>query len=1135
MSMAAPRPFAAPSYPTSPSPTTASSLGYSQYGSQSFAGGPTRQLSTSSSAFGSGSAAGNARMGGSAPARSGAGLKPPSGERDRKGESREVARVHWRALREFLQAWLDKESPTARASAREKLTRLTKLQFQELSTDVYDELMRRLAVDNGDDGNSAPFLPVREDFHPKRNQARQKLATLPKNRFKDLASDVFYELRRRYPEFEEEQQQQERQRSYDEPPPAPGPRPGFSTSTSQNSIQSLSRDRSNPTPPPANPSRLVSSSSQHQRQGSRGMSLSSHRSRPSRDRGGERGQDMDPEEEILNDDDERGGRQVNPMAATSEVVVPNKSRLREEDIEVPYARDSTVDMIRRSGTSSRPESRSTGRDSRASYGAGATPSVDGDRSRMTPRQNSGYSLNDAASPTKTEDKEYYDRMSFSSNVTGKSRGLPGGGTAAQDEERDRKLRSEYEFRIAGLDRRVAAAEKERDEALRAEAQAKEIRDEWEAEVRSLKERAATHASSLRSIQHELDLARDQTEASRQRADQVNAAAEEDIAQWRDRYEALEQECRRLEDEKATLEDELERGGRGGNEPMGDIKAELDNLVDELNTLSMRNDELMGEREQDAMHMNDMEARVEEYKRKYDAVRIELRNLKATSIMFVSKPVSDDHLPASADGNILDVNVSAFQSAIDGLLAAARSSAPSGVLPAMKAIVEAITSIGEDVKAFENNPNLDVDVSRLESLKYESTNRLNALMQASRNHAMASGLSPLSLLDAAAGHLSANVVEIIKLLKIKRSEKKDLRRSRSSMSIRDMVNRDKEKANGGFDREYGQQGQASRTSTPDSRGPEVIVNRPSMDSAGGRRVSSRIGLERSTSGARTATPVEIANAKLNGSAPPSSYNPPSMPSSASASASAPTSAVSPVAPNPITSAPASATSGPTRPDLRINSFQSTSTSRSDSFELERKSALMSDRTPLSRAEPPTGRSMSEVREDEVPDERDSFGSTGTASSNGPMTALGSGQPFNEVVKQEEEGLDDGQEWEDLRPYLNAQSSALVNSIQNLLAAIRTNSSSPALNEHLSEVIAIASSIVAVSTNALPSSLRGQGDGLLRQLVDNTNKLSEAQEMGSQGGGGQGQSGFEKGLRQQIASASFGVAKSLKALMKLGGAE
>lgn len=40
-------------------------------------------------------------------------------------------------------------------------------------------------------------------------------------------------------------------------------------------------------------------------------------------------------------------------------------------------------------------------------------------------------------------------------------------------------------------------------------------------------------------------------------------------------------------------------------------------------------------------------------------------------MFISKPFSEDHLPASADGNIEDVHVSAFQTAIDGLLSAAR--------------------------------------------------------------------------------------------------------------------------------------------------------------------------------------------------------------------------------------------------------------------------------------------------------------------------------------------------------------------------------------------------------------------------------------------------------------------------------
>jgi hypothetical protein len=46
-----------------------------------------------------------------------------------------------------------------------------------------------------------PFLPARGDFHPKRNRARQQLAALQVSLFQDLASDVYYELARRHPDF----------------------------------------------------------------------------------------------------------------------------------------------------------------------------------------------------------------------------------------------------------------------------------------------------------------------------------------------------------------------------------------------------------------------------------------------------------------------------------------------------------------------------------------------------------------------------------------------------------------------------------------------------------------------------------------------------------------------------------------------------------------------------------------------------------------------------------------------------------------------------------------------------------------------------------------------------------------------
>jgi hypothetical protein len=430
---------------------------------------------------------------------------------------------------------------------------------------------------------------------------------------------------------------------------------------------------------------------------------------------------------------------------------------------------------------------------------------------------------------------------------------------------------------------------------------------------------------------------------------------------------------------------------------------------------------------------------------------------------------------------------------------------------MKAIVEAVTEVGEDVKAFEAHPNIDVDVSRLESLKHESTTRLNTLMQAARNHAMASGLSPVSLLDAAAGHLTSNVIEIIKLLKIKRSDKnRELRRSRSSLSIKDMVNRsnsysaappprDVTKANGDWDREYGMsngQGEERLQESP------IVVHRPTDERPTPAPINTRTY--------PVSTPTELTPASASG------YMARSLSQS---------------------------TDGQRQQPLRINSYQSASSQKSDSFDLERKASVSSnvaDSRPMVERNGSQGPStysygngrgshMSPVNEpmspQGMPYEKDS-GEFGYGDSSQPQD------------NHANDGADE-REWEDLKvhlspylfcpctdpqPYLNTQSSALVNSIQNLLAAIRTSSPPSVLNEHLSEVVAIASSIVAVSSNALPASLRQEGDGLLKELIRDTDRLSEAQGTGVNTG--------EKGVRQQIASASFGVAKSLKALMKLG---
>ena len=112
---------------------------------------------------------------------------------------------HYAILKRFLAQSLRDEKGNPRPNrARDKLLRLSPVQFQELSTDVFDELLRRQSSagqqTNGP-GQVPPYLLPKDNFHPKRNQARQKLATLPAPRFQDLATDVFYELERRFPQF----------------------------------------------------------------------------------------------------------------------------------------------------------------------------------------------------------------------------------------------------------------------------------------------------------------------------------------------------------------------------------------------------------------------------------------------------------------------------------------------------------------------------------------------------------------------------------------------------------------------------------------------------------------------------------------------------------------------------------------------------------------------------------------------------------------------------------------------------------------------------------------------------------------------------------------------------------------------
>lgn len=79
----------------------------------------------------------------------------------------------------------------------------------------------------------------------------------------------------------------------------------------------------------------------------------------------------------------------------------------------------------------------------------------------------------------------------------------------------------------------------------------------------------------------------------------------------------------------------------------------------------------------------------------------------------------------------------------------------------------------------------------------------------------------------------------------------------------------------------------------------------------------------------------------------------------------------------------------------------------------------------------------------------------------------------------------------------------------------------LDENLTQIITIVSSIVAVCKDSFPSGSAQRGSEILRELSDNRHKLSEMQSL----------TDITKQTRTAMAAASFGVAKAMKELMKL----
>ncbi|GJJ08537.1 hypothetical protein Clacol_002755 [Clathrus columnatus] len=649
-------------------------------------------------------------------------------------ESRRVAKLHFDEIQIFLGGDLSREPHGTRASAREKLTRLTKQQFTELSTDVYDELLRRKS---NKVGNEVPFLPFRQDFHPKRNQARQKLATLPVPRFKDLAGDVYFELSRRYPEFKEPELSESitatsfssnedalnldnRDRTHTPAqstsfPPSPG-------------IRKLARDLPNApfSSPPIDRRRLPEDT----------RVISSPR-RPS--------------------GDESISTLGNVATATTGVVIPNKSTIAEEEIRVPYGDDDGVADDKYDDQEQYAEDGDND-DARGTFKSPSSPPVNiGGLNALLGNRSLDRSRDSDDEVPRKSDSDYMDGRS--GNVS-RNDSFRGPQLQLVDED---KIRREYELKTATLQSRINVLEDELNLAHTRDSESQDRVRQLTAEVERLKSNIQGQSITIISLQHELGDAR-----------KSQAQHDETL---RNDYEfemrKLQERCERLEIERDSF-----RVADNNPQLLEQLRSDLESVLMETNELSNRNEELLAARDKDNNIIRDLNSQMKEYKRKYEQAKTELRSLKATSQLYHQLPKQsvDDQLPVTSAGGLIDIHVTAFLSSIDLLLAAGRSPMPSRVYAPMKAVINAVHAILEDVENYEariRRERLDVDVEDLHALRERAEMTLSNLTAAARTHATSLGMSPVSLLDAAASHVSTTITEIGKTIQIRKATKNEL--------------------------------------------------------------------------------------------------------------------------------------------------------------------------------------------------------------------------------------------------------------------------------------------------------------------------------------------------------------------------
>ncbi|OTA68326.1 hypothetical protein K449DRAFT_323181 [Hypoxylon sp. EC38] len=583
-----------------------------------------------------------------------------SGRSIREENTEAVLGEHYIALKRYLSS----TSKDGRANpppnkARDKLLRLSSVQFLELSTDVFDELMRRQAYSrrppNAPPNVGPPSYLLPEDtFHPKRNQARQKLSTLGSPRFRDLATDVFCELERRIPRF----------------------------------IAGEVPRMSNPGMPPSRAGTPMGMRGPNgMRRPSDASSIRSAAQRINSD------YPVPPSPGLPNGNFDR------PLAKQfqSNTIVPNKSTMVEEDDDIAGSNDEESDAFR-----------IRNRESKRSVGtSGGASEVD--KKLIDDYQIQVRELRDKLDSMEDQLKKKDDEL---------SRLLDGERSRATASNLEKK---EWDDLRSGLENKLTEAQSLND-SLRDELD--RMKDEHAMETRKLREEIEEAHQNSRSAGADSELMRENQELRMALEEQQHVT------------ESVRREARQFLEEMKALSEQ--------HSPSWERQAELEKTIESL------------------------EQEVRDWRNRYARTKTQLRNMRASSMGLTIDQDAAKYVREKGfteeNGLVKDVHVTKFQIAIDELLQRARTDNPDKVIDSMKAVIVGVRRITKDID--ESQPSDEELLQQQQKLKSRVSATANNLITASKNFASGAGISPVSLLDAAASHLVAALVELLRTVKIR---------------------------------------------------------------------------------------------------------------------------------------------------------------------------------------------------------------------------------------------------------------------------------------------------------------------------------------------------------------------------------